>query len=555
MLLINQTDITSRYTKILTPGKRVGIMMKRNKALLSVLYQCFIHGVTYVPLDANWPAERIGCIVMETGLDTLYTSQELSPEITISDSINVVVLGENDCVQFSGVNHPAEIAYILYTSGTTGKPKGVAVTRDALLNFIEGIEESLDYFQNLCVACVTSITFDIFFLESIMALYKGLTVALMDEQEQQNPRQLARLLANTAIDIVQMTPSRLQMLINTDKQLSCLKNVKEILVGGEAFPHSLLQVLQKYTEARIYNLYGPTEATIWATISDLTDKCTIDIGRPLKNISIFILDEKHQILAKGQVGEICIAGKGLAKEYVGDSRLTAEKFIHLPEMPSTRTYCTGDLGRYLSDGSIEYWGRLDNEIKVRGQRISPEEIEYHLDRFEHIQQSVVATVKSGKNDKALAAFYTSDIDINPAEIYQYLASRLPSNMIPVIFHRVETFIQTEHGKVDQNRLEECSIVQKQEPDLQRTASEERTALQKNIWDIILHTLNKQQEDDISMDTNLASIGFDSVNFITMIIELENELNFEFNDEMLLMAKFSTIGSLIDYVESEVIQKT
>lgn len=147
--------------------------------------------------------------------------------------------------------------------------------------------------------------------------------------------------------MVQMTPSRMQLLLNYDKELSCLKNVKEIMIGGESFPLSLLRRLKEKTNAKIYNMYGPTETTIWSTVSDLTQKDRIDIGRPIKNTEVYIVDESLSILPEGQVGEIYIAGKGLARGYVGKNDLTIEKFIYLPQKPDVRVYRTGDMGRYL----------------------------------------------------------------------------------------------------------------------------------------------------------------------------------------------------------------
>lgn len=224
-----------------------------------------------------------------------------------------------------------DVVYILYTSGTTGTPKGVKVTWEGLLNFIEGISEIIDFSPGKRIACFTTVAFDIFFLESIMALYKGLTVVLANEDEQRNPRLMAKLIHDNAVDMVQMTPSRMQVLLNHDKELSCLKNVKEIMIGGEAFPLGLLKTLQAKTNAKIYNMYGPTETTIWSTVSDLTQKDRIDIGRPIKNTEVYIVDESLSILPEGQVGEICIAGKGLARGYVGKNDLTIEKFIYLPQ--------------------------------------------------------------------------------------------------------------------------------------------------------------------------------------------------------------------------------
>lgn len=192
------------------------------------------------------------------------------------------------------------------------------------------------------------------------ALYKGLTVVLANDDEQRSPKLMAKLIQDNDVDMIQMTPSRMQLLLNHDKELSCLKNAKEIMIGGEPFPLSLLRTLQEKTTAKIYNMYGPTETTIWSTVSELTNKDRIDIGHPIKNTEIYIVDENLSILPDGEAGEICIAGKGLAKGYVNRDDLTAEKFIYLLQKPDVRVYRTGDLGCYLPDGDFEYLGRTDN---------------------------------------------------------------------------------------------------------------------------------------------------------------------------------------------------
>lgn len=276
----------------------------------------------------------------------------------------VIYIDENETVDFREESNKSESAYILYTSGTTGIPKGVEVTREGLFNFIEGISEIIDFSAGKRIACFTTVSFDIFILESIMALYRGLVVVLANEDEQRNPRLMAKLIQDNEVDMVQMTPSRMQLLLNYDKELSCLKNVKEIMIGGESFPLSLLRRLKEKTNAKIYNMYGPTETTIWSTVSDLTQKDRIDIGRPIKNTEVYIVDESLSILPEGQVGEIYIAGKGLARGYVGKNDLTIEKFIYLPQKPDVRVYRTGDMGRYLPDGDLEYLGRTDNQVKI-----------------------------------------------------------------------------------------------------------------------------------------------------------------------------------------------
>ena len=384
-----------------------------------------------------------------------------------------------------------------------------------------------------------------------MALYKGLNVILANEDEQRNPKLMAKLIQENNIDMIQLTPSRMQLLLNHDKNLSCLKNVKEIMIGGEPFPLGLLKTLQENTTAKIYNMYGPTETTIWSTVSDLTNKERVDIGQPIKNTKIYIVDESLYILPNGKAGEICIAGKGLAKGYVGKNDLTAENFIYLPQNPEIKVYRTGDLGRYRDDGNLEYLGRTDNQVKVRGYRIEPEEIESHLNQFEGVNQSVVIALETSDTDKILQAFYTSANNINAKEISDYLSTKIPAYMIPSIFKRVEEFILTANGKIDRKMVLECVEIEPADVMFEISVSDGLTNTQKRAFEVIVSNLKEKSLDNVSFDTDFSSVGLDSITFITTIVALEGEFDFEFDDEMLLITKFPTIRSMVEYVESKV----
>ena len=534
--------------KELECSKKIGILLDRGLALISTVYNCFNRKITYVPLDVNWPNERINKIIAHNKLDVTITTKNHFERITCQ---KIIVVENNDNIMLCNQFHDNEAAYILHTSGSTGNPKGVEVTREGLFNFIEGISEIIDFSPGKRIACLTTVSFDIFFLESIMALHKGLTVVLANEDEQRNPKLMANLIQSNTVDMIQMTPSRMQLLLNHDKELSCLKNVKEIMIGGESFHLSLLQALQEKTTAKIYNMYGPTETTIWSTVSDLTHKDQVDIGRPIKNTEVYIVDESMSILPDGHAGEICIAGKGLAKGYVGRDKLTTEKFVCLPQKPDVRIYRTGDMGRYLSGGDLECLGRADNQVKIRGHRIELEEIESHINQVNGINQSVVIALETSETDKILEAFYTSDTTIDQKDITDYLSSKLPEYMIPVILKRVENFIQTANEKIDRKRVLECVEIKTENLPTQGSDIAGLSDIQKRVFDVIVANLDSKI-DDVTLETVFAGAGVDSITFITIVVALESEFDFEFDDEKLLITEFPTIKSMVDYVESKVL---
>lgn len=511
------------------------LIMRRTPELIFAMCMCLERNNTVIPIDPAYPKKHIDYIIKDSAPDKIISDIDSYNDLFQEKRSNIT---QND------------VAYILYTSGSTGHPKGVEVTYEALSNFIEGISETIDFSPGKRIACLTTISFDIFFLESIVALNKGLTVVLADEEEQRNPKLMAKFIKDNAVDIIQMTPSRMQLLLNYDKELICLKSVKEIMIGGEAFPFGLLQTLQEKTTARIYNMYGPTETTIWSTISNLTYKDHIDIGRPIKNTEIYIMDDSLTLLPSGQIGEICIGGKGLAKGYVGRDDLTAEKFIYLPQKPNVRVYRTGDMGRHLPDGDLEYLGRTDNQVKIRGHRVELEEIESHLNQIKGIHQAVVIALETNETDKILQAFYTSDATLNQKEITDYLSSKLPEYMIPVRFKRVESFLQTENGKIDRKRVLQCVEIKTGDDLPEESKLSELNAVPQQAFGVIKSTLAPKNED-VTLETSFVEAGVDSITFVNLVVALESEFNFEWDDEMLLITAFSTIRSMVEYVDSKI----
>jgi len=532
-------------------GDVVAVRLERSISMMIAIMAIFKAGATYLPLDFDIPNDRLEFFILNSNAKILLTQCNISYKNKICDILFI----EEMLLDSNSANLELEfplslISYIIYTSGSTGNPKGVEVKRESLCNFIEGISEIIDFSFQKRIACLTTVSFDIFFLESIMALYKGLTVVLANEDEQRNPRSMAKLIQENKVDMIQMTPSRMQLLLNHDKELMCLKNIKEIMIGGEPFPLNLLKTLQQKTTAKIYNMYGPTETTIWSTISDLTHKNRIDIGHPIKNTEIYIVDENLSILPNGQAGEICIAGKGLAKGYVGRNDLTAEKFVYLPQKPDVRIYRTGDMGRYLPEGDLEYLGRTDNQVKIRGYRIELEEIESHLNKIDGIKQSVVIALETSETDKILQAFYTSDNTISQNYILDYLSLKIPDYMIPGTFKRVESFVQTSNGKIDRKRVLECVEIKDETPLFNDSLINELNETQAKALEVIVSTFDSKN-GDVTLETGFSDAGVDSITFIKIVVALESEFDFEFDDEMLLITKFPTIRTMVEYVESKV----
>ena len=548
-------SISYHIAKCLTPVSIVGVALNRSPDLIISLLAIYELGATFVILDTNMPTERLNDIIANANIDMILTCHSIS--IDSNEVVKSYIYLDDICTDYalSEITQidttKNKIMYILFTSGTTGKAKGVKISREAFENFMNAISEVIDFAPKKRIACLTTASFDIFLLESVMALNKDLDIVLANEDEQHNPKLLAKLIQANDVEMIQMTPSRMQLLYNYDNELSCLKNIKEIMIGGEQFPINLLYALQGKTTAKIYNMYGPTETTIWSTVSDLTIKDRIDIGQPIKNTKIFIIDENGDVLPNGKIGEICIAGRGLAEGYVERDYLSAEKFTYLMQRPKMRIYRTGDLGRYLPDGNLEYLGRIDNQVKIKGYRIELEEVEAYVNQFDGIKQSIAAILETNEKDKILEVYYTASLYIDPKEISSYLISKLPRYMIPVIYKQVEEFIHTPNGKIDRKQLGKCILINSAGVKISSLISEDLSDIQKRVLNCIVSIFDKEVLVAISIDITFTEVGIDSISFIRIIVALEEEFDFVFEDEMLHTSKFPTIRAMINYVETKI----
>lgn len=531
--------------------KNIAVILDRTDNLLVVLLASLIGGFTYIPIDPSLPVYRINQMLENGDVDLIITSSKYCDAYRntfLILNIDDVFTSINSFTEELYLNeNQSDIAYLIYTSGTTGVPKGVEITRDSLINFIEGVSKRIDFSRGKRILCSATVSFDIFFLETIMALYKGVTIVLANDEEYQNPKLLSKLIEENNVNMIQMTPSKMQLMLNYDKELKCLKNVGALMVGGEVFPTKLLKTIKAKTKARIYNMYGPTETTIWVTVSELTHKEEVDLGTPIQNTQLYIIDNEKNIITDDKIGEIAIAGNCLAKCYHADERLTNEKFIYLSTKTSNfLAYRTGDLGRFSGDRLL-YMGRLDNQVKIRGNRIELEDIESVLNMNSAVQQAVVIDVAANNGKKVLIAYIIEKSKIDDEELCFFLKKFLPESMIPAKYIRVEKFEYTFNEKIDRKLLKEkyLGFATEVEPNC------EIFDLKDEILNVIKSNVDQNIFGTVTFDMELSSSGIDSITFIKIVVALEESYNFEFDDEMLIFTSFPTIKSMIEYVESKI----
>ncbi|MDP9679488.1 amino acid adenylation domain-containing protein/non-ribosomal peptide synthase protein (TIGR01720 family), partial [Paenibacillus jamilae] len=441
------------------PDKLVGLMVERSVEMIVGLLAVLKAGGAYVPIDPEFPSSRIAYMLEDSEAAVLLTRRDLAEEHHCHANalfLEDAALYQGESSNLESISSPEHLAYVIYTSGSTGNPKGVMLQHRSVLNFITGMREVIDFETSQTMLSLTTISFDIFVLETILPLLGGMTVVLGDHQHQVNPQALGELIAYHHIEMLQMTPSRLQMLLGHEAGSRALQDVKAIMVGGEALPSKLLAALQEINGPRIYNMYGPTETTVWSTVQELTHAQQINIGRPIANTQIYILNANGELQPVGVPGELCIAGEGLARGYWKREELTAEKFVNHPfagdKAGHERMYRTGDLVRWMLDGNIEYLGRMDHQIKIRGYRIELGEIESQLLQVESVQEAVIMARTDETGQTQLVAYYVASQELGANELRQKLGQKLPSYMVPSYFIWLEQMPLTPNGKIDRKSL-------------------------------------------------------------------------------------------------------
>ncbi len=442
------------------PEVKVGICIERSFEMIIALLGVFKAGGAYLPLDANYPEERLSYMVEDSQISVLLTQSHLS--ISQTSSLDVICLDKNwDTISKQPAENPQisvspdNLAYLIYTSGSTGKPKGVLIQHSGLVHLTEDKIRVCQVNTNSCVLQFFSFSFDASIPEIIMALASGGKLCLASVETLLPGQDLLTLLREKNITHITITPSALTAIPVED-----LPALEMVLVGGEAPSVELINHWSK--NRRFINAYGPTEITVNASMIECgngySNQPTI---RPSTNKQLYILDTHLQPVPVGVLGELYIAGVGLARGYLNQPEKTAQTFIPNPfyspsefNNTSNRLYKTGDLACYLPDGSIKLFGRIDHQVKIRGFRIEPGEIEVLLNQHPQVRNSVVIVQEKLGKDKRLVAYYVvkSGVRLTSKELRNFLKEKLPEYMIPSLLIELETIPLTPNGKIDHQAL-------------------------------------------------------------------------------------------------------
>lgn len=497
----------------------VGIMVNRSLEMMVGIMGILKAGGAYLPIDPHYPEERINYMLEDSGTNILLTQSSLKDKIKYMCS--VLYINDNEIYYKEGsnlqnINKPSDLIYVIYTSGSTGKPKGVMLTHKSVNNFIKGISDKIEFLPGKAILSVTTICFDIFVLESLMSLCCGLKMVIADEEQQKIPRLLNEIIIKNNVNMMQTTPSKMQLLLNDDSNTSCLKNLTEILLGGEALPDLVLQKLRPLTQAKIFNMYGPTETTVWSAVYNLTNASEILIGKPIANTYVYILDKFLNLVPAGVPGDLYIGGDGLARGYYNRLELTNERFIQNPFTPGERIYKTGDLAKWNFDGNIEFLGRIDNQVKIRGLRIELGEIESKFSANDLIDEAAVIA-KNDKNGQSFLCAYIvpkEGAKISVTELRRYLSKELPDYMIPSYFVILDSMPLTPNGKLNRNALPEPdrSFVEGISYEPPKDEIEEKLV---KVWAEVLD----MNSEEIGINYNFFELGGDSLSIILAQIKI------------------------------------
>ncbi len=492
----------------------VAVLADRNSYAYVMRQGVLKSGGAFLPVDPEYPEDRIRFILEDSNAKYLITTEDIISrrkdlfDSYLKDGTDVIsvekALEESDGSNLD-IDVPYEsLAYVIYTSGSTGKPKGVMITNHNLVNFVYDDEKNAEIHGMVtgcsAVLAIAALTFDFAIMEEFVPIANGMTAVLATNDEIMNPLLLADLMTNNKVDCMCATPSYLLNLLDmgeyTNKLNVAIGNVKAIDMGAEAFPPELYNKLKAVSpDILIMNGYGPTEATVSCTMQIIDNPDDITIGIPNGNVNVVTMDKDGKVQPLGEVGELVIIGDGVGRGYIGRDDLTKEKFI---TVDGKKAYKSGDLARIREDGNIEFHGRIDNQVKLRGLRVELGEIESNINSFQGINTSVVVVVK--QDTEYLAAYYTASEEIEVEALKEHLSSKLTEYMVPQVLIQLDKMPLTANGKVDKKKLPS--------PTMQEVVIEPaQNQTQQEILDIAIEVIGN---DRIGVTTDLFTAGMSSI---------------------------------------------
>ncbi|MFP2913051.1 non-ribosomal peptide synthetase, partial [Pyxidicoccus sp. 3LFB2] len=476
------------------PEVPVALCFERSVDMVVAVLGVMKAGGAYVPMDPEWPIPRLEFTLLDCAAPVLLTQQRLvgawtpvGTHVLCLDAVDVSLPSHNPAPAAS----PDNLAYVIYTSGSTGTPKGVMVRHRSVLNLHQAVQRS--FYAGTPAGTRVGLNAPIAFdasVQQLAQLIAGHCLCIIPNELRRDPRALLRWLVHHRVEALECTPSLLRMLVQ-EGMLQEEGAPRLLLPGGESIDEALWQQLAAAPHARTFNVYGPTECTVDSTVVAVRPETRPTIGGPLANVQVYVLDAHLRPVPVGVPGELFISGEGLARGYLSRPALTAERFVPdaFSATPGARMYRTGDKVRWLADGTLEYLGRTDFQVKLRGYRIELGEIEAALAQQPSVKQALVLVREDVPGNPRLVAYFThQDAAPDVANLRAGLEKRLPGYMVPGAFVALESFPLTPNGKVDRRALPA--------PDLASSASEgfvaPRTATEQSLADVFAEVLGLER---------------------------------------------------------------
>jgi tyrocidine synthetase-3 len=517
------------------PDTIVGIMLERSLEMIIGILGILKTGAAYLPIDPDYPEERKQYMLKDSGTEILLKNNDFSHSTSTLTSTCQV--------------SPTNLAYVTYTSGSTGKPKGVMVEHRNVVRLIKNTNY-VEFKENQGILQTGALEFDASTFEIWGALLNGLTLYLVDKGQILNPERLKETIKRHNISTIWMTSPLFNQMVQADVEI--FAGLTNLLVGGDALsPLHINKVRKKFPALKVINGYGPTENTTFSTSFSIDKeyRANIPIGSPIANSTVIIIDKAHHLQPVKVAGELCVGGEGVSRGYLNDPELTADKFIKMSSRSyrSYRSYIykTGDLACWLPDGNIEFLGRIDHQVKLRGFRVEPGEIENRLLSRKGIKDAVVLVKQNQNQEKYLYAYVVPDSGYSPAgttsieeELRNHLQQTLPNYMVPAYFITLNQLPLTPNGKIDRKALPE--------PENIRTGKE-YTAPRSDIENKLVEIWEEELGTaPIGIHDNFFDLGGHSLKAIGVVNKIQK--NFGVTITVRDLFRFSTIGSMVPLIQ-------
>lgn len=538
-------QLASKLRKLgVQPDTIVAILTERSPEMIIGVLGILKAGAAYLPIDPVYPQDRITFMLQDSHSDILLTLSGRGSQTTGFEFSGIVLdlgdIGSYDTDVFTSSNRSAtadHLAYVMYTSGSTGRPKGVMIEHRNVIRLVKNTNY-VQFAENDRILMTGALVFDACTFEIWGALLNGLRLYIVPESIILNAVKLGTALAQNHITTMWLTSPLFNQLAQQKPEL--FSPLKYLLVGGDVLsPAIIANVREKCPGLTIINGYGPTENTTFSCCFPIEkEHSNIPIGRPIGNSTVYILDSSNRLLPIGAQGEICVGGDGLARGYLNRDELTREKFVPNPFIPGEKMYRTGDLGRWLPDGNLEYLGRIDQQVKIRGYRIEPGEIETRLMRHDAIHGVHVAVRAANDGQKTLCAYIATDAVLTISEMKAHLAGQLPDYMIPAQYVFLPSLPLNTNGKIDRQALPKPEAINSSQ--LEYTAPRNEVEQQlANLWQTVLGV------ERVGIDDSFFELGGHSLKAIQLVSKAQ-ELNIPLDIHQLL--QYQTIRSLYDLLQ-------